>query len=178
MKRRERTGDLPPFLRSALDQWKAHKRAMNSFIQKGGGVKEDIPDLPPIVWECSDLDELTQKVMEDQGAPQVVFDEKTQKPFVVAFCFGRRQTAESIMNPEVATEFEWRTIVYYVEITMEEWKTWRATWSKDKQDWMEAEQQKRNAQSTFHAERVAERDAWLKAGKPTTNRFKKEYTDA
>ena len=176
MKRRERTGDLPPFLRSALDQWGAHKRAMNSFIQKGGGVKEDVPDLPPIVWECSNLDELTKKVIEDQGAPQVVFDEKTQKPFVVAFCFGRRQKAESIMSP-VATEFEWRTMVYYVEITMEEWKTWRATWSKDKQVWMEAEKERRDVQATFRAARVAEKDAWLKAGKPSSKRTMKEYRD-
>jgi hypothetical protein len=126
MKEIKRAGNMPKSLGYLLKDGDKLIEAMNKMSG------EDVPKKPPIIYECSSKEEVMEQTKKESGQPQVVFDRDHQRVFIVGMAFGRRQTAETILDPTGSVPEEWRSLIFYCEITETEWVEWRENWSKER----------------------------------------------
>ncbi len=160
MKEILRSGNLPPPLIPLLEQGEAVVKTMAKMS------KEDIPVKGPRIYECSSVEEVMAKTAEESGQPQVIRDIDNERVYIVGLGFGRRFTSESIETPDQEPIEEWRTIIFFSEMSDAQWMEWRRNWNKEKEAWMEDEIAKRDA--------LAETRKRLKDKEP---KFKKTYED-
>ncbi len=139
MREVKRAGNLPKPLGPFLESGHTFVKAMNAVGQ------EDVPTKQPVMYECDTLQEVMEKTADESGQVQIVQDADNERVFAVGLGFGKRLTKESMDFPEEPPEEEWRTILFYAEVTFNEWIKFRESWNEGKADWMKTETAKRAA---------------------------------